>query len=151
MVVQNVEAVVEGLVKIIPKGMRGVRAVHVKGPTTMALPVWLAEELWEDEEDVLDAKWVPTEAKDQPKMIEGSKEKKTKKRKPMEAVEDADAQMPKKRSKQAGDDDLAKEIALRKEKLKKQKAEAIVEAGALRLADEKKVKKSKKSKAIVAA
>ncbi|KAJ9666888.1 proteasome-interacting protein cic1 [Coniosporium apollinis] len=148
-VVQNVEAVVEGLVKIIPKGMRGVRAIHIKGPNTMALPVWLADELWEDEADVLEKKWAPKEA--EPKMIEGAKEKKSKKRKSMDAVEEVEAEKPKKKSKQSGDDDLVKEIALRKEKLKKQKADAIVEAGAVQPADGVKVKKSKKSKAAVAA
>ena len=51
----NVEAVTAALVdKFVPQKWRNVRAVHMKGPNTAALPIWLAEELWEDEKDVLD-------------------------------------------------------------------------------------------------
>jgi len=51
----NVEAVVEGLVgRYVPGGWRGVRSLHVKGPETVALPLWVAEELWEGEEEVLE-------------------------------------------------------------------------------------------------
>ncbi|TKA80862.1 hypothetical protein B0A55_02338 [Friedmanniomyces simplex] len=52
---ENVVAVVEGLVgKWVPGGWRGVRSVHVKGPETAALPVWMAGELWGDEGEVLE-------------------------------------------------------------------------------------------------
>lgn len=52
---ENVEAVTEGLVeRFVPRKWRNVRAVHMKGPDTAALPIWMAEELWEDEKDVLD-------------------------------------------------------------------------------------------------
>lgn len=62
---ENVEAVTEGLVeKFVPQKWRNVRAVHVKGPNTAALPIWMAEELWEDEKDVLDE---PLPAKDSTK------------------------------------------------------------------------------------
>ncbi|KAF2213312.1 hypothetical protein CERZMDRAFT_5502, partial [Cercospora zeae-maydis SCOH1-5] len=51
----NVEAVVTGMVeKYVPQQWRNVRAVHVKGPETVALPIWLTDELWADEHDVLD-------------------------------------------------------------------------------------------------
>lgn len=51
----NVEAVTEGLIdKFVPQKWRNVRAVHMKGPNTAALPIWMAGELWEDEKDVLD-------------------------------------------------------------------------------------------------
>ena len=52
---KNVEAVTEGLVeRYVPQKWRNVRAMHVKGPNTAALPIWMAEELWEDEQDVLE-------------------------------------------------------------------------------------------------
>lgn len=55
MVADNVEAVVEGLVeRFIPKRWRNVKSIHMKGPNTAALPIWLADELWQDEEDILD-------------------------------------------------------------------------------------------------
>ena len=55
-IVENINAVVNGMVlKHIPNGWRNVKAIHLKGPNTMALPIWLAEELWLDEGDVLEA------------------------------------------------------------------------------------------------
>jgi len=55
MVVDNVEAVVEGLVeRFIENKWRNVKSIHIKGPNTAALPIWLADELWQDEEDILD-------------------------------------------------------------------------------------------------
>lgn len=51
----NIEAVVDGLVeKFVPQKWRNVRAVHIKGPNTAALPIWLTEELWAEETQVLD-------------------------------------------------------------------------------------------------
>lgn len=53
----NVEAVVEGLVeKFVPQKWENVRGLHIKGPETIALPIWLTEELWASEQDVLEFK-----------------------------------------------------------------------------------------------
>jgi ribosome biogenesis protein UTP30 len=55
MIAENTAAVVEGMAaKFIPKGWRGIKSIHIKGPDTIALPIWLADELWVDEEQVLD-------------------------------------------------------------------------------------------------
>ncbi|KAI5294418.1 hypothetical protein KEM52_004067 [Ascosphaera acerosa] len=49
----NVQAVVKGLTeRFITRGWRNVKGIHIKGPDTMSLPVWLASELWSGEEDV---------------------------------------------------------------------------------------------------
>lgn len=54
-IAENVEAVVHGMVeKFVTKGWRNVRSVHIKGPNTLALPIWLAQELWVAESDVLE-------------------------------------------------------------------------------------------------
>ncbi|KAL8647341.1 MAG: hypothetical protein Q9226_006470 [Calogaya cf. arnoldii] len=54
-IAENVEAVVAGLVqKFVPQGWRNIRAVNIKGPNTMALPIWWADELWVDKADVLE-------------------------------------------------------------------------------------------------
>ena len=54
-VAANVEAVVNGMVaRFVSKGWSNVRSVHIKGPNTLALPVWLAETLWVEETDVLE-------------------------------------------------------------------------------------------------
>lgn len=52
---ENIEAVVEKLVeKHIEHKWRNVRGLYIKGPTTKALPIWAAEEMWADEAKVLD-------------------------------------------------------------------------------------------------
>ena len=55
--------------KYVPQKWNNVRSIHIKGPNTAALPIWLAEELWEDENDILD---------EAPVAIERSKGKKRK-------------------------------------------------------------------------
>lgn len=52
-IVDNVDAVVEALVaKKIPAGWRGIRSFHIKSPNSAALPIWMTQELYADE-DVL--------------------------------------------------------------------------------------------------
>ncbi|KAI7332588.1 hypothetical protein KC315_g4588, partial [Hortaea werneckii] len=61
---ENVETAVQTMVdRYVPQQWRNVRSIHIKGPNTVALPIWLAEELWEKEEDVLDE---PLPAKEKP-------------------------------------------------------------------------------------
>lgn len=73
---ENIEAVCIGLVeRFIPQGWRNVRAIHVKGPNSVALPVWLASELWIGEEDVLDEAWKPTITTEEKKAIKANKRK----------------------------------------------------------------------------
>lgn len=115
---ENIEAVVNGLVeKFVTKKWRNVRAVHVKGPNTMALPVWLADELWVDEGDVLGDE-------EAAKAIEAGKQK-GKKRKgrgetDAEAVAEVEGaavvERKAKKLKRVEDADLSKEMALRAQK-----------------------------------
>ena len=73
----NVETVVKGMTeKYVPRGWRNVRSIHIKGSETAALPVWLASELWEDEKDVLEG-----EGKENARAIKEKKNKKRKERK----------------------------------------------------------------------
>ncbi|KAF1913047.1 ribosomal protein L1p/L10e family-domain-containing protein [Ampelomyces quisqualis] len=52
---ENTSAVVAAIIpKHIAQGWRNVRSLHLKGPATKALPIWLAEELWTDDAQVLD-------------------------------------------------------------------------------------------------
>ncbi|KAL8711998.1 MAG: hypothetical protein Q9220_003694 [cf. Caloplaca sp. 1 TL-2023] len=127
-VAENVEAVVPELVeKFIPKGWRNVRAIHIKGANTMALPIWLADELWVDEKDVLKEE----DAQEQ-KSIEGRAG--TKKRKSaLNAVRGEDDGQENKRERGEEDEkgakkkrkteevDLSKEMRERREKLREQK------------------------------
>lgn len=134
-IAENVQAVVNGLTaqdKLIPKGWRNIRSLHIKGPETTALPIWLADELWVDEEDVLDEKHKPVDKSERLKIKEGevkSEDKQGKKRSLDGAKEETvDKPVKKTKKEKVQGDDLSKEIALRKEKLKKQKAAARAEA-----------------------
>ena len=131
-IAENVEVIANVLIeKFVPKKWRGVRAMHIKGPSTAALPIWLADELWADDGDVLDEETVREKAAanagKKRKLIEGPAKEKVEKAKKTKLVE-------------SNDDNLDKEIALRKENLKKQKEEAA------NIFEEEIVKASKKSK-----
>lgn len=137
-VAENVEAVVTAaLDKYVPKGWSNLRAIHVKGPETAALPIWLASELWVDDGDVLEEAPVLKNGKN-PKNIAAAAAKKERKNAARQAliskgaakaVDETDTQKlsdgKKKRKSRdgedAGNDDAA---ASRKDLLKKQKKEA---------------------------
>ena len=153
----NVEAVAAAMVeRWVPKKWRGVKSMHIKGATTAALPIWLADELWADEADVVDdetaAQITAANVGKKRKAVEGGEvdgeEKKTgKKAKAIEGKGDEKKEKSAKKQKllePSNDDNLDKEIALRKERLKKQKVLA-----ALNVEDDvpKPSKKAKKSKA----
>ncbi|KAN0104577.1 ribosomal protein L1 [Hyaloscypha variabilis] len=138
---ENVEAVAEVLVeKYVPKKWRGVKAFHVKGAATAALPIWLADEMWVDEADVI--------GEEQLKSIEEAKVSKKRKGRALEggAVEGLSKEK-KQKLLESNDDKLDEEIKARKEKLKLQKLEAMMDEDA-DSAIPKASKKSKKSKAV---
>jgi ribosome biogenesis protein UTP30 len=57
-ITENTSAVVAAIIpKHIEQGWRNIRSLHLKGPTTKALPIWLADELWTDDAQVLDQAW----------------------------------------------------------------------------------------------
>lgn len=123
---ENIEAIVTGFVdKFVTNKWRNVRAIHIKGPNTMALPIWLAEELWVDEADVLNAE-------EAAKAIEAGNQKvhKRPKRELEEGGEtkggngDERESRKSKRVKGAGESGMSEEMLRRREKLRLQKAEA---------------------------
>jgi ribosome biogenesis protein UTP30 len=133
MIAENTAAVVEGMAtKFIPKGWRGIKSIHIKGPDTIALPIWLADELWVDEEQVLD----------QDARAADDFNKKKKKRKAVAATEEEaskaieDGQPPIKKNKRSIVPDIKAEV--RSETSTKIKKEKSSEGGAV-----KKVKKEK--------
>lgn len=111
-VAENIEASVEGMVsRFIPKGWRNIRSVHIKGPNTMALPVWLADELWQKEEDVL-------ENEEAEKALAIANQKGTKRK----GIEGSHAPPQKKKQvKKIEDSDLGPEMAERRAKLREAK------------------------------
>ncbi|KAG0649319.1 ribosome biogenesis [Hyphodiscus hymeniophilus] len=129
---ENVEAVANGLIeRFVPKKWRGVKSLHVKGESTAALPIWLSDEMWVEEGDVVEEGAITANTGKKRKL--GNAEK----------VEEGVKKEKKQKLLESNDDNLDKEIKLRKEKLKKQKADAAVD-------DEdnvpKATKKPKKSK-----
>lgn len=150
---ENVTAVVTGLTdKFVTKGWRNIKAIHIKGPNTMAMPIWLASELWVEENDVLE-----DGAGEEKKAIEGGKNEKKRKLTADEDKKLLEANKKTKKSKTTAedDDDEASSIAARKEKLQKQKAKALEDgnnsaipvssSGGAQGADESGKKKKRKS------
>ncbi|KAJ6159923.1 hypothetical protein N7497_004460 [Penicillium chrysogenum] len=110
---ENIAAVVNGLTdKFVAKGWRNIKALHIKGANTMALPIWLADELWVEDANVLEAA-PETEA------IKDSKKRKS--------AEDGKLLEEKKtkKTKSAEDEEEAAAVAARKEKLQQLKAQAL--------------------------
>jgi ribosome biogenesis protein UTP30 len=145
----NIEAVAATMIeKYVPKKWRGVKSMHIKGPTTAALPIWLTDELWVDEADVLDeetAKQINAANVGKKRKAVESAEEEGKGKKSSRLDDEGKKDTSKKQKLlKSNDDKLDKEIELRRERLKKQKEEA-----ALAIEDEvpKASKKSKKSKA----
>lgn len=120
-IADNVEAVVSKLVEQwVPRKWDNVRAINIKGPQTVSLPIWESTEMEvEYVDEVAELEGEATEDA-QP----GTKEK----RKRQAAKDGEEASAPgSKKSKNVpeGDDSkLDKQISARKEKLKKQKAVA---------------------------
>ncbi|KAL2014515.1 hypothetical protein VTN00DRAFT_2040 [Thermoascus crustaceus] len=117
---ENIDAVVKGMTdKFITKGWRNIKAIHIKGPNTMAMPVWLASELWVDETDVIE----DAAGEDETKAIEGGKNDKKRKSTGDEDNKKLEASKKSKKSKTTEEDD--EDIAARKQKLQQQKAKAL--------------------------
>ncbi|KAJ5908095.1 hypothetical protein N7495_000777 [Penicillium taxi] len=109
---ENIAAVVDGMVeKFVSKGWRNIKALHVKGANTMAMPIWLASELWVEDEDVVET--LPeVEAKPSKKRKNAGEEKLLEEKKT-------------KKTKSAEDEEEALLATARKEKLQKLKAKAL--------------------------
>ncbi|MCJ1328390.1 Ribosomal L1 domain-containing protein 1 [Thelotrema lepadinum] len=111
---QNIEAVVDGMQqKFIPSGWRNIRSIHIKGPNTAAMPIWLANQLWVEEDDVLEDKEAE-EAKALALQKGGKKRKRN----------DKDGQNGKKPKLLGTEGGFSKEMAERREALRQQKQEA---------------------------
>lgn len=146
-IADNIEAATHEIInKFVPQKWRGVRAIHIKGPNSAALPIWLADELWTDDGDVLE------DAPDRVLSITSAEIPNVgKKRKAVDAAlsePKSEKKVKVARLPESNDTSLDREIALRKEKLKKQKLEAAasVEDDMPKFTKSKATKKTKKSK-----
>ncbi|KAL6892121.1 ribosomal protein L1p/L10e family domain-containing protein [Trichoderma evansii] len=118
----NVEAVAGAIVeKWVPQQWKNVKSIYIKGAETAALPIWMTDELWLDEKDVI----ADSEGKSEKANI-------GKKRKNVE--EQAEAAPAAKKAKKAAkeekpkpegnDDKLDQQISDRKTRLRSAKAKA---------------------------
>jgi ribosome biogenesis protein UTP30 len=145
-IAENTKAVADALIeKWVPKKWRGVKSIFIKGRETAALPIWLADELWVDENTIKQLEESNTGRKR--KRIEDAA---TKKKKAIEEAGNGEKKEKKAKLVESNDDKLDKDIALRKENLKKQKAAAAldVEDGVLPM-PAKKEKRQQKAKVSV--
>ena len=140
----NVEAVVNEMIeKLVPKKWRNVRGIHIKGKDTAALPIWLADEMWVEETDVLD------EESAEKLRVQANVGKKRKAVEAAAPVEEKTKESKKQKLLESNDDNLDKEIASRKEKLKKQKEDAAKSADVEDVVP-RSSKRTKKAKAVAA-
>jgi ribosome biogenesis protein UTP30 len=120
-IADNVDAVVTAMVDKWVKGKwQNMKSVYIKSQESAALPIWLTDELWVDDKDVV--------AEDEETKAKAEKANIGKKRKSLEGKEEVESPAPKKKSKKQvpeGDDGkLDKQISDRKSRLRKQKATA---------------------------
>ncbi|CAI7613002.1 unnamed protein product [Penicillium manginii] len=135
---ENIAAVVNGMTeKFVAKGWRNIKALHVKGANTTALPIWLANELWVEDADVVEPENLAIE----------ESAKASKKRKSAGEEKQVEGKKSKK-SKPAEDDDEEEEaasVAARKEKLAKLKAQALDDGETVKVQAPAAGKKKRKS------
>ena len=114
-IADNVTAVVDKMqAKLISQGWKMIRAIHIKGPNTAAIPIWQTDQLWVGNTDVMDHQ--------QEEKTNNLAKHILKKRKAVKAGVEKPDSKPKKIKRLV--DGWAVEIADRKEKLRKEKKEA---------------------------
>jgi ribosome biogenesis protein UTP30 len=126
-IADNANTVAQVLVdKYVPQGWKNLKSVHIKGSDTAALPVWLTDQLWLEEKDI-----VANDSEEAKALSAAEKPNIGKKRKSLDSAPEETAPATKKSKKAkvevkdvADDTKLDKEISERKAKLKKQKAAA---------------------------
>ncbi|KAI5868346.1 ribosomal protein L1 [Durotheca rogersii] len=130
-IAENVEVVARDLIdKFIPGKWKNIKSIYLKGPKTAALPIWLTDELWLDQKDI-----VPDSSLEAGATLPVEKANVGKKRKSLEGRQAEEAAPPAKKAKKAkkakpatlpeSDDALLeKEVAARKAALQKQKKAA---------------------------
>jgi ribosome biogenesis protein UTP30 len=117
---ENVETVVNGMVeKFITKGWRNIKAIYIKGPSTTAVPVWLANELWLEKTDVLEN---DAEESKGSKRSRESKKRKSASDKAKPLGRDKNFKRPRLLEEEGEETTITDS---RKEKLRKQKARAL--------------------------
>ncbi|KAI1497463.1 ribosomal protein L1p/L10e family-domain-containing protein [Biscogniauxia marginata] len=127
-VAANLDTFIKTLVeKHIPGKWKNVKSIFVKGPETVALPIWQTDELWVEGKDI-----VADGSEEAKALLHGEKANVGKKRKSLGEPIEEDAPEPKKAKKTkaatklpvSDDSKLNKEIEDRKATLKKQKKAA---------------------------
>lgn len=121
----NIIAVAQGVIdRHVVKGWKNVRAIHVKSSTSLAVPIWLADELWTDSDNVADdASPLPEDDQDQ----EHDHREEQKKRKRNTTTTKGPQAGPLKRTKTTETEAIKQGDLARKSKLADLKAQAFKE------------------------
>ncbi len=118
----NVESLIEALAAKNVVTSKSLKAIYLKGPETIALPIWHTDELWLESKDVLQ------DGPEELKAVEttGEKAASGKKRKSLDGPGEAEKKRPAKKPKvpDSNDDKLDQQISDQKARLKKQKSAA---------------------------
>lgn len=156
-VAENIKAVSDEVIeKYVPQKWRNIKAIHIKGPNSAALPIWLADELWSDEKQVIDddtAEQLRLEEEERRQNGRGKKRKAVGGVSDQKLLEGPEKQDKKAKLIESNDTNLDGEIAARKEKLKKQKeaaSKAVEDDAVPAPVKEKKLKKVKSKSSIAA-
>ncbi|RPA82098.1 ribosomal protein L1, partial [Ascobolus immersus RN42] len=98
----NVESVVNTLAeKVIPNGWRNIRSIYIKGTESVALPVWLVDEIYDKEKDARKEEPLAIEEKPVEKKVEEEKTEEKTEEKAAEPVKEKKAKAPKKEVKKS--------------------------------------------------
>ena len=72
---ENIETVISEMTeRFVPQKWKNVKAIHIKGPESMAIPVWMTQQLWTEEHDISEIIEVDSGSKKALKRAEKRKE-----------------------------------------------------------------------------
>jgi ribosome biogenesis protein UTP30 len=131
----NITTVASAMIdRYVARGWRNIKAIHIKSPTSAALPIWLADDLWVADTDVVQ-NGVPEELQKQKEADVALKRENRKKRKAereasrpnLDPPQEQQQEHQKKKQKSTTTDETEDKVldVARKSKLAQQKARAL--------------------------
>lgn len=126
---ENITTVASAMIdKYVARGWRNVKAIHIKSPTSAALPIWLADDLWVTDGDVVkDGEEVELQKKKEAEIAAKRADRKKRKAEHDEAHPSAEQQAKKRKLEAAKANETEARIlaVARKTQLAQQKARAL--------------------------
>ena len=125
---ENITTVASAMIdRYVARGWRNVKAIHIKSPTSAALPIWLADDLWTANEDVMkDEDAIEQSKQREEEKIAKKADKKKRKAQDDESKPSLDQQRQQKKKSKLDDEAEVRLLNVaRKAKLAEQKARAF--------------------------